>query len=188
MKKESLEIAKIIVNPKNYRFDPVDTQDEAIDLMLIEKGKEIFNLAQHILEYGLDVAKSLRVLIQDNNYLLLDGNRRITAIKCLHDTTLIRDPLLKKKFDNLLKDFSGKLIQSVDSIVYDNEKEAARWIKIDHTGKNKGVGQDPWAAAGIDRFEQKFEGKTSPSIQLISFLEEKLGRKQIGRASCRERV
>ena len=38
-----ININELIVNPDNYRFDPVETQNQAIDLMLDEKGSEIFN-------------------------------------------------------------------------------------------------------------------------------------------------
>ena len=169
--KKDIEIKKLIVNPENYRFDPVDNQSEAIDLMLEEKGDEITNLAKHIFEHGLDKAKDLRVReVKKDLYLVLDGNRRITAIKCLHEPSLIKDDTLRGKFSRILKE-KGSIPNEVNCFVYKDEKEASEWIKLDHTGKNYGIGQDPWEPAGKDRFDYKFSGKVSPAMQVLNFFQ-----------------
>ena len=137
--RKDIEIQNLMVNPENYRFDPVDNQGEAIDLMLEEKGEEIFNLAKHVLEHGLDKAKDSRVLeIKKNLFLVLDGNRRVTAIKCLHDPSLIKAAALRTKFLNLRKGATDTP-NTINCFVYTTEKDAAEWIKLDHTGKNAGV-------------------------------------------------
>lgn len=165
----------LIVNPENYRFDSVDTQEQAIDLMLEKKGTEIFNLAKHILENGLDKAKDFRVLKKDEeHYLVLDGNRRVTAVKCLHDTSIIKDDVLRLKFNKLQID-KAKVPQKIQSFIYDSEKEAAEWIKLDHTGKNNGIGQNSWGSAEKDRFGYKFEGKISPAMQAVAEVEREMG-------------
>lgn len=175
--KKTIHYTKLIVNPENYRFDPVENQEEAIDLMLEEKGTEIINLAKHILEHGLDEAKDFRVLeIESGNYLVLDGNRRTTAIKCLHDQSLIKDEKIKKVFENLLK-VKRTLPTNIQCFVYKEEKSAAKWIKLDHTGKNDGAGQDSWGSAEKDRFAYKFEGKISPAMQAVSVIESDLKKK-----------
>lgn len=165
-----IDVDTLIVNQENYRFDPVDKPSEAIDLMLEEKGEEIFNLAKHVYEHGLDKAKYSRVLeIKKGLYLVLDGNRRVTAIKCLHDPALVKDATLRARFVNLLKT-AGQVPQKVNCYVYGSEEEAAEWIKLDHTGKNGGIGQDAWEPAGKDRFDYKFSGKTSPAMQAVNLL------------------
>lgn len=173
--KETIDYKKLIVNHENYRFDSVDNQDEAIDLMLREKGKEILNLAKHIVENGLDAARDFRVLKSGKGYIVLDGNRRATAIKCLQDPSLVKDIKLNKAFVSLVK---GKTLpEQVSCFVYATEQEAAKWIKLDHTGKNEGVGQDSWGTAEQDRFSYKFEGKISPAMQIVGMVEEQTGSK-----------
>ncbi len=175
--KKPIHYTKLIVNPENYRFDPVENQEEAIDLMLEEKGSEIVNLARHILEHGLDEAKDFRVLeVKSGKYLVLDGNRRTTAIKCLHDQSFIKDEKIKKAFQNLAK-IKKVAPKNIQSFAYADEKSAAKWIKLDHTGKNEGVGQDSWGSAEKDRFAYKFEGKISPAMQAVSVVENELNKK-----------
>lgn len=169
--KKNIAIEKLIVNPENYRFDPVDSQSEAIDLMLEEKGDEIANLAKHVFEYGLDEAKDLRVLeIKKNLYHVLDGNRRVTAIKCLQNPSLVKSDSLRNKFIKIKKG-KGLIPNTVNSFVYTNEAEAAEWIKLDHTGKNNGIGQDDWELAAKDRFDFKFGGKVSPATKVLNFFQ-----------------
>ena len=170
MKKE-IEISKLLVNPENYRFDPVDNQNEAIQLMLEEKGEEILNLARHIFEHGLDKAKDSRVLkIKKDLFLILDGNRRATAIKCMLSPSIIKIDSLREKFSELIKG-KGTIPDAINCFVYKDEKDAAKWIKLDHTGKNKGVGLEEWGAAEKDRFSYKFEGKISPAMQIVNLFE-----------------
>jgi len=174
--KKDIRIEKLIVNPENYRFDPVDNQGEAIDLMLEEKGEDILNLAKHIFEYGVDKAKDSRVLEEKNGFfLILDGNRRATAIKCLNDISLVKDPSLKKRFLKILEG-NGSIPKDINCFVYKSEKDAAGWIKLDHTGKNEGVGQDPWGTAEQERFDYKFGGKISPATQLIDLFSKATGK------------
>lgn len=174
--KREIEIEKLIVNPENYRFDPVDTQDQAISVMLEEKGDEIFNLARHILEKGMDRAKDSRVLKKtDDQYLVLDGNRRTTAVKCLLNPSLVKNLDLRKRFIVLLEG-GKKAPVKINCLVYESEAEAAEWIKLDHTGKNAGVGQDSWGPAEQDRFDYKFGGKKSPATQLVDLFVEKTGK------------
>jgi hypothetical protein len=170
MKKDN-NVKKLIVNPENYRFDPVDNQEEAIDLMLEEKGTEIVNLAKHIFEHGLDLAKDSRVIeIKKDLFLILDGNRRATAIKCLQNSAIVKSDFLRAKFINIAKG-KGSIPSEINCFVYKKEEEAAEWIRIDHTGKNQGVGQDPWEPASKDRFDYKFGGKISPAVHIINLFE-----------------
>lgn len=173
--KKNINFNELIVNPENYRFDAVDDQEQAIDLMIEEKGLEIFNLAKDILDNGLDQAKDIRVLsISQDKYLVLDGNRRITAVKCLHNPSIIKDNNVRSKFVKL-GNASHRIPVTIQCFIYDTEVNASKWIKLDHTGKNSGIGQDPWGSAEVDRFGYKFEGKISPAMQAVQAVEKATG-------------
>jgi len=170
--KKNIEIDKLVVNPENYRFDPVDNQSEAIDLMIDEKGDEILGLAKHIYEHGLDKSKDSRVIeIKKGLFLILDGNRRATAIKCMADPSIIKKDSLRDKFRELIKG-KGSIPKKINVFVYNAESEASEWIKLDHTGKNNGAGQDPWDPSGKERFDWKFGGQISPATQIVNLFEE----------------
>ena len=164
-----IDVDKLIVNPENYRFDPVENQNQAIDIMLERKSDELVNLAKHIIENGLDLAKSFRVMeIKKDLYRVLEGNRRVTVLKCLHNPLLIKSDALRNKFIKLKQEHKRRIIPTVvNCYIYKDEKEAAPFIKLDHTGKNEGAGLDEWGMAEKNRFSYKFEGKISPAMQLV---------------------
>ncbi|HYD03772.1 MAG TPA: hypothetical protein VEC16_05745 [Alphaproteobacteria bacterium] len=176
---KKIEINKLIVNPENYRFDPVDNQSQAIDLMLEEKGDELVNLARHILQFGLDEAKNFRVIeIKKDLFKVLEGNRRLTTIKCLQNPSLIKSDSLRNKFLKVIeeKKTTGKpLPQEINCFIYKTEADAAEWIKLDHGGKNKGIGLDSWGPAEQNRYDYAFGGKLSPTMQAIGLLEQETG-------------
>ena len=169
--KKSIDVDKLMINPENYRFDLVDNQSEAIQLMLEEKGDEILNLATHIFKNGLDRAKDCRVReLKKELFLVLDGNRRVTAVKCLLNPSIIKIDSLREKFVKLIKE-KGSIPREVNCFTYRTEEDAAEWIRLDHTGKNEGIGQDQWDPAGKERFDWKFSGQLSPAMQVIELFE-----------------
>lgn len=161
-----IEITKLIINPKNFRFDPVKSEQEAIDLMLHEKEAEILNLAKHIVNHGLDPSKDVRVIQKNNLFLALDGNRRMTAVKCLNNPSLIKKESLKEKFQKLSDSFTQNPIKEISCFVFPDEESASIWLGLDHTGKNKGVGQDSWESPAIGRFNANFGQKPQLPISM----------------------
>ena len=175
--KQLINYANLIINPENYRFDPVETQEQAIDLMITKKGTEILNMAKHISEHGLDTSKDIRVLeLENNKFLILDGNRRVVSVKCLHEPGLVKDQKIKEGFLKIVNT-GCEVISDIPCFIYKDEESAAKWINLDHTGKNDGVGQDPWGTPEKERFGYKFDGKLSPAMQCIGIIEEELNKK-----------
>src|SRR3989344_5072369 len=168
--KKTLRISQLVVNPENYRFEPVKNESKAIDLMLEEKGPEILVLAKHIGRFGLDPTRDTRVVEVDGKYSVLDGNRRVTALKCMLNPSLVKDVTLRRAFENAAKKAVIVIPKSVAAYVFPNEEAASEWIKLDHTGKNDGVGQDSWGPPEIDRFNQRFGGRLSLGMQAVDLL------------------
>lgn len=77
-----IPLSKIVLDNLNPRFPPVNTEAEAI-VQLVDNEK-IHVLAKDIAENGISPIESFALLEQDDgNYLTLEGNRRICALKLL---------------------------------------------------------------------------------------------------------
>ena len=61
IKHKQIPILEILVNRENPRFDPVQNQDKAIQLMLKEEESSIKKLAKNIATHGLNPTKRLAV-------------------------------------------------------------------------------------------------------------------------------
>lgn len=172
---KKINITKLQVNTENYRFEPVASQKEAIDIMIDEQGEKLFNLAKHIVENGLNPNDKIQVMASSHDpkkYNVVEGNRRIVSLKLLSHPDLIdnkKQAALKKKFKKLNEDNKLKLVREIECMLYDSPVEADKWIKLKH-GQSNGVGTVPWNGQQVQRFEEKVEGKSSIALQVINLL------------------
>jgi len=171
MKKDKISVTKLLVNPENPRFNPVKNQKKAIDLMLIKMSKKILNLAEDIAQHGLNPSKSLMVIkINKNAYLPLEGNRRVTAVKLLNNPNIASDKNIKESFMILKEKYEDRIPNSIECVIFSDKESANRWVKLEHTGENKGIGVVKWNSRQIKRFDTQHTGKKSSSaMQLFDF-------------------
>ncbi|MDE0119138.1 MAG: hypothetical protein OXM55_03920 [Bdellovibrionales bacterium] len=171
-KKMKIEVENLLINHENPRFDPVIDQQKALEVMLAKMKSKIKNLASDIADKGLNPTKSLCVFKSNQGkYVVLEGNRRLVAIK------LIKKPNIVKHDSNLLKFFkelnrTGQSVpEALNCIVFENKADANHWIKLEHTGENKGVGQVPWNAKQTARYQSQIKQSNRPYIQVIELME-----------------
>ena len=90
---KTIKLTSLFVNTENYRFEPLSSQKEAIDKMVEDKGDKLYSLVDDIVTNGLSPVDLIIVTPnEDNNkYIVLEGNRRITSLKLLNNPTLIDD-------------------------------------------------------------------------------------------------
>lgn len=171
-----IKLANLLVNTENYRFESVASQKEAIDKMIQNQAEKLFNLAEHIVTHGLNPNDPVQVAVSSHDkklYNVLEGNRRIVALKLFNNPDLIDDPsydTFKKKFKKLKEKKGVLTIKEISCTVYDSPNEADTWIKLKHAGQVDGVGTVSWNAQQIQRFEEKVEGKSSVPLQIINYL------------------
>ncbi len=176
-KTRSIKLVDLLVNTENYRFEPVSSQKEAIDQMVIDQGDKLYNLAENIVGNGLNPSDKIQTVVSSHDrtkFNVVEGNRRIVALKLLNNPDLIdigKHAALKKKFRRLHDDNKSTIINEIECTVYDNPSEADKWIKLKHAGQLEGVGTVTWNAQQVDRFEEKVEGKSSTALQTIKLLE-----------------
>lgn len=173
MANKTIKLTQLFINPENYRFEPVTSQKESIDVMVSDQEDKLYNLASDILEIGLSPVDLIQVTpIDDKKYLVLEGNRRITSLKLLNNPSLISDKYinLRKKFIKLKKDNYSKIIKSVNCVIFDNPSDANIWIKRKHANGLNGIGTVTWNSQQKQRFDEKIEGKSSLPLQVITLL------------------
>lgn len=105
----SLKISDLNINIGNPRFEPVSTQHEAIEIIIEDQKDKIVALVTDILEEGLNPSDLPIVTpddTQEGKYVVLEGNRRMTALKILLEPNLIpkRFGNIAKKIENLKKE------------------------------------------------------------------------------------
>ena len=175
-RKADIELDKLLVNPKNYRFDPVKDQQEAMLVMLRTQKDKILNLARDIALRGLNPMRRLAVIEADGGkYVSLEGNRRITVLKLMSNPAELHgDYPFKGVFEELHERYKDSLPTEVECVVYpaDQQDVADSWVLLEHTGENQGIGTVPWNYVQKQRFELYHKQKQSTVLQVVDLLKD----------------
>lgn len=173
MENKTIKITNLSINVDNPRYESQLSQKAAIEMIVSEQGDKLYNLASDILEYGLNPLDMILVTpIDANRYMVLEGNRRVTALKVLQNPQLISDEMhsLRKRFEKLIKGKDLSELKAVKCVVTEDRTEANIWIKRKHAGQLDGRGTVTWNSLQIQRFEAQSKGKKSDVLQIIDLL------------------
>lgn len=176
--KIDVELDKLLVNPGNYRFEAVKDQQEAMLTMLKLQNNKIISLARDIAQNGLNPTKRpVAKEVESGKYVVLEGNRRITALKLMTNPDgLPGDYLFKSIFQDLHASYKDSLPKVVECVIFPEDQQdiADRWVLLEHTGQNQGKGTVPWNSVQKQRFESRHkQQELSRSLQVLEFLEKR---------------
>lgn len=169
--RKELEIGQLNVDLSNYRIGEFDSTRSAYRAMIDEEGVDLTNLAADIVENGLSPTELLIVGADEENrgqFVVYEGNRRITALKMLETPTLAADTDLYKTFVRLSKQYLRKPVKKLECVVFKNKDDAMQWIVRRHTTM-QGRGLSPWGAPAQARWEAS-RGDVRPSKAVLDYL------------------
>lgn len=168
-KVKSIAIQNLLIDLQNPRYDPRTNQREAISTIVTEQGAKLLALAEDIVNEGSLNPSELPMVMpsgDDGTYIVMEGNRRLTAIKLLLQSPLLSSLNLPdsvvKKFKALHEKAKENLSAEILCSVFESREEAKHWIELRHTGENSGVGIVPWDGVQTQRFRG-----SSPSLQAV---------------------
>ncbi|MFC8689593.1 hypothetical protein [Brevibacillus porteri] len=158
-------VTDLHLSKTNPRFPkPVNSEDEAILTFFKLKKvgwRKIEAIIQDIIETGA-VLEDFIVLHKENEYIVYDGNRRLTALKLLLDDTaeLIKDmyPRTYRFIERVKHNIDVKNLILYAKVYTDPEAMANHVIKI-HSGEQLGAGQITWDSNEKDTFASQFFNK-----------------------------
>lgn len=156
--KTTVKVDRLFLATDNPRHDEVDDEMEAIERLC--SSENIEELARDILTHGTSPAERLIVFPSDENtkvddlsdstpFVVAEGNRRVCALKLLHDPELA-PAKLRASIKNMLK---GKEVpDDIDVVVMLDSEERRHWMRRIHDGVQGGKGRKPWNAEQKTRF------------------------------------
>lgn len=168
---DTINVNNLLLDLDNSRFpNQPENQRQAIEFMLKQQGDKLFRLAKDIIEFGLDPSERLVVVKDESeNYIVVEGNRRVTTLKLLQNIDIVEEDKTTRKIKALLAS-SPEIPQAAECVVYQQDDEGyEHWVNLKHTGENDGVGRVHWKGQEVDRHRAK-HGETSFGNQLITFI------------------
>lgn len=171
---KQVKIADLLLNPSNPRFNPVKHQTETILAMVEDQQSKLVALAEHIIDNGLNPTDIILVRPYKKQWLVLEGNRRVTALKLANEPELVpaQYSKLKKDFQKLNAILDTPLVENVPCVIIEDEALANEWIRLKHTGENEGAGTVRWDGQQTSRFSYQTSGTSDPRIVFLDALKE----------------
>lgn len=176
----SIAVSRLLLDERNARLGDEQSGQQATVVALAKLlGSQLIDLAGDIIENGLDPTTLITVTPEaDRNgyYRVIEGNRRVLALKAL-DTPALVDaaltPARRKRLAELAEAHRQAPIGSVTCVVFDSESNARHWIELRHTGSNSGVGLVEWDSNEKDRYKARHGGSAdrSPAGQVMDFVD-----------------
>lgn len=163
--KRKIKIENLVLDQKNPRLPKTIDSEVSIIEYMIDK-EQILNILEDIANIGLSPIEYTAVLKEGSNYIVLEGNRRVSALKLLNNPELI--PLYSKKINDILSNTSNK-IESIECVVFDKREDARMWLERKHSGQQNGVGTKSWSAEQKTRFEGGRSNNNTLAVSIIDF-------------------
>ncbi|WP_210166272.1 hypothetical protein [Methylobacterium sp. Leaf102] len=141
-----MKLHQLRLDQENYRLGPQATQREAIRAMIDEQGAKLVRIAKDILQMeGISPGEPIWVVPAGvrGQYIVEEGNRRITSLKILETPALADGTVVSKQFRRLSKIFAENPIREVDARLFDSREDVTPWKRRRHMTATSGVGLAP---------------------------------------------
>ena len=166
---KNIHINKIDLDTENPRFGERADEKQCIEAILQGHERHIMKLIKDIATNGLYpesiiVSKGSR----EDRWTVKDGNRRITALKLLHDPR--KAPQALQRDIKKIKDSSQAYPTRIDAVCFNHNKDLQNFLKIKHTGFNDGIGQAEWSALAQAIYNDR-NGNPDTNIKAYKLLE-----------------
>src|SRR4051812_27709386 len=104
-----LSWAELVLDSENPRLDDGgDNNRETLNSLLESDTEKQITLARDIATTGeLSPLDLLGVVSEDGTYIVVEGNRRVAALKMLKSPELINDLRLRRRIERIAKDGTG---------------------------------------------------------------------------------
>jgi hypothetical protein len=173
-----IPVSDLLLDGGNPRLaDEQEGQQETALRLAEQQGERLLKLAEDIVRNGTDPTTLIAVLaVGDTHkrYQVIEGNRRVLAIKALETPSLISPAFSQRdqrRLARLSGEYSRKPLHELPGVLFKDEEEALHWIEMRHTGQNQGRGLVDWGSDEQDRFNARHAGSRSPAGQVIEFVE-----------------
>ena len=166
---ESIPVGRVFLSLDNPRHVPLDSESKAIAQLCAKE--DIFPLARDIAKHGLNPLERFAVIPVDprksnqanSSYYVSEGNRRMCAVKLLHDPELA-PARLRAAFQKLADDPNTISIRTVSGVVFENADDFRLWRDRIHNGPQGGIGRKQWNAEQKTRNDGGNKNKSAQAL------------------------
>lgn len=172
--------ADLLIDEQNPRIAQPNTgQNKALQALAEHLGKKLHVLARDIVNHGLnptDLPIVMPLAGNPGRYVVLEGNRRLAALRALENPESLVDAAAKgvlTQIRRLSKSYHENPIEALVCFVVKDREEARHWIELRHTGENAGAGIVPWGSDEAARYRARAGAASEIHSQALDFLQQR---------------
>ena len=157
MERLEVDVGNLLLDLENPRIVEAKSQAEALQALIEISPRNFRTILKSIKDNGLDPGDTLYVLNNgDGDYVVLEGNRRASALMVLANPELLEGTELsdkqKKSLIKAAAGFDRDDDTNVRCTLFPDRGSANAWIERRHTGHKEGEGRIEWGPLEIQRF------------------------------------
>tara|TARA_R110002020_G_scaffold124877_4_gene281991 strand:+ start:1775 stop:3130 length:1356 start_codon:yes stop_codon:yes gene_type:complete len=152
---KKLALRSLLVNSANDRHGELENETSAIAWLFTHHESAMRKLAQDLAETG-EIYEPPLVWPDGMNYIVFDGNRRVTCLKLISHPNRAPSQELKAFFKALKGSWKGTFPDKLDCQIEADRERIDEILLRRHTGTRGGVGRNPWT----DRMTATFVERT----------------------------
>lgn len=173
MARMELSVDDLLLDPDNPRIGSVNSQAEALEAIVRLDPNHFRTMMQSIVDNGLDPGDSLYIIQEaeeGEGYTVVDGNRRLAALKVLNEPAVLQGTdlgdTITKRLAKVAEGFDAASADLISCVLFDSRTEADEWILRRHGRGMEGEARIPWGSLEIQRFQ-----KDRSILDVIDFVE-----------------
>jgi hypothetical protein len=171
MKTKEIRVTDLQLDTTNYRTGKQNDQRDAIRALIEEQKNKLVNIARDIMEYGLSPLETILVVPvpdEKSRFTVVEGNRRVAAMKLVNQPDLAADTTWHNAFKRLHKSAPGQVPKKVRCAIAKSKEEAFLWIQRRHDTGLKGAGLESWSTIAQYRAHAA-QGRSAPEFDALEF-------------------
>ncbi len=172
---EAFKLTELRLDHKNYRIGAAASQRDAIAAIINDQQDKLVNLAEDLLALGLSPGEPVWVTRDTDTpgmYIVLEGNRRVAALKIMEAPALAAGTVVEKAFSALAGQFSEKPIRQIEALVFATRDEAKPWQRRRHMTSVSGVGLQGWKPLAKARANRDQGAKAQRFLAVVDYLQD----------------
>jgi hypothetical protein len=167
-----ISVGNLLLDVSNPRIVEQDNQKAARDAIIEEQGRKLVVLAEDIIAVGLNPS-DLPIVYDaadgNHNFIVLEGNRRLTAIQLMINPELADGTRIHAAFRKINKNHADAIPKVMECVVVPNRKTGVIWYNRKHATGLEGAGTEKWSAMAQARADAK-NGIARPELDAVNFV------------------
>lgn len=172
---EVFKLSELLLDQENYRTGPTTTQREALLAIIADQELKLVNLGEDLIDIGpspgepIWVTRDLKVA---GMYVVLEGNRRVAALKLMENPAMAAGTVVEDGFKDLATRFAAKPIRQLEARMFDTREDAKPFQRRRHLSSASGVGLEPWKTIAKARANREQGQKAPRFLAVVELLQD----------------